>query len=125
MMYLITMLLSQGQMPVVDPQASMDALVGGFSATEWAVIVGAIGNLVVWLLRYLLLPNLSGKALGWVASILVGLAAAGTALISNPAQWLQAILAGFGAALAAMGSWQLLKQTVVGKGMVKAVKKRQ
>lgn len=106
---------AQGPMPEVDPKEAGDTLMGGIGAGAWVLIVAGAGLLVVWLLRLVLLPNLSGKALAWASTILIGAAGAFAPLATNPDAWLEAIFAGVAAGLAAGKAWDLIPETAKAK----------
>lgn len=114
----------QGPMPDVDPKEAGEHLMGGISSGAWVLIVAGAGLLVVWLLRLVLLPNLSGKALAWASTILIGAAGAFAPLANNPKAWLEAIFAGVAAGLAAGKAWDLLPEAAKEKAKA-PIKKRQ
>jgi len=113
----------EGPLPDVDPQAAGESLIQGISTGAWILIAAGAGLIVIWLLRLLLLPKLTGKALGITSTVLIAVATFGTTILMAPGQWLEAVMAAVTAGLAAGKAWDLIPEAVTDK-MEKSIKKR-
>ena len=112
-----------GPLPEVDPKEAANALINGISHGGWILICSGGGLLVIWLLRLLLIPKLTGKPLAITSCVLIGIATVGTTLITSPTDWLNAIMLGVAAGLAAGKAWDLIPEAMT-DAAEKPIKKR-
>jgi len=101
-----------GPLPEVDLEKAGDALITGISTVDWILICSGGGLIVIWLLRFLLIPKLTGKPLAITSCVLIGVASSATTLIAMPGDWLSAIKVGVVAGIAAGKAWDLIPEKV-------------
>ncbi len=94
--------------PPVNPGDTVNTLVEAAQGSQWALAIGCVLCLIVWILRSFVWKQVSPKALPYIAVIIGAIGCAGFALIDNPAGWLNAIILGVNGGLSAAGTWGLL-----------------
>ena len=122
MLNLLNLLTAQPG-PEVDPSVAGETLIDAIKSGQVTIAIGAGVMLVVWILRAFVFPNVSTKALPWIAVAIATLGTLAVALVSDPAQWIQALIQGVLAGIAAAGTYGLLPGSVKDK-MKAAVEKR-
>ena len=97
--------------PDIDVDAATGGLLDGINRSEVTLIIGAVLMILVLILRKFVWKKLEGKSqwLPWLAVGIALLGTGGTALVADPANWINALLAGAQAGISAAGTWGLLK----------------
>ena len=109
MIHSLTSLLAQVEIiPPVDPGETVNTIVGAAGASQWALLIGAVLCLIVWVIRKFVWKQLDTKYLPWLAVAIGACGGAGFALVAEPANWINAVILGVQAGLSAAGSWGLL-----------------
>ena len=96
------------EVPVVDPGETVNTIIAAGGASQWALAIGAVLCLVVWIIRKFIWKEVNPKALPWLAVAIGACGGAGFALVAEPANWLNAVILGVQSGLSAAGSWGLL-----------------
>lgn len=97
--------------PPVNPGETVNTLVDAAQGSQWALAIGCVLCLLVWVIRSFVWKQVSPKVLPWLAVAIGAVGCAGFSLVDNPAGWLQAIILGVNGGLSAAGTWGLLKVT--------------
>jgi len=107
---ILNLILAQVEtVPAVDPGETVNTLIGAASSSQWALLIGCVLCLVVWVIRKFVWKQVSPKILPWLAVVIGAAGGAGFALVANPSAWLQALILGVNGGLSAAGTWGLLK----------------
>ena len=94
--------------PAVNPGETVNTLIDAAQSAHWALIIGSVLCLIVWIIRKYVWTQANPKILPWLAVGIGVCGGAGFALIENPSAWINAILLGINGGVAAAGSWGLL-----------------
>jgi hypothetical protein len=97
------------EVPAVDPGEVVNTLVSAAGSSQWALLIGAVLCLLVWVIRKFVWKEVNPKILPWLAVAIGALGSAGFALIANPTAWVSAVILGVNGGLSAAGTWGLLK----------------
>lgn len=95
-----------------EPGAAVTGLVAAIGSGQWGLVIGFGIMLIVWGLRVFAMPNVNTKVLPWIATFIGALGAFSVAMVADPTHWIQALLSGVTAGLAAAGTWGLLPSAV-------------
>lgn len=95
-----------------EPGPAATGLVAAIGSGQWGLAIGFGIMLIVWGLRVFAMPNVNTKALPWIATFIGALGAFSVAMVADPSHWIQALLSGVTAGLAAAGTWGLLPNAV-------------
>ena len=96
------------EVPAVDPGDVVNTLIQAAGASQWAMLIGCVLCLVVWVIRKFVWKQVSAKILPWLAVAIGACGGAGFALVDNPANWIMAVVLGINGGLSAAGTWGLL-----------------
>jgi hypothetical protein len=106
---ILNQILSQvDTVPAVDPGETVNTIVAAGSSSQWALLIGAVLCLIVWVIRKFVWTNVNSKILPWLAVAIGACGGAGFALIAHPEAWLQAIILGVNGGMSAAATWGLL-----------------
>ena len=112
MLHSLTSLFAQVEIiPPVDPGETVNTIIGAAGASQWALLIGAVLCLIVWIIRKFIWREVNPKILPWLAVAIGGCGGAGFALVAEPYNWLNAVILGVQAGLSAAGTWGLLGVT--------------
>ena len=106
---MILSLMQVDIVPPVDPGETVNTLISAAQGSHWALLVGCVLCLTVWVIRTFVWKSASPKFLPWLAVAIGATGCAGFALISDPGAWLNALVLGVNGGLSAAGTWGLLK----------------
>lgn len=105
----IPMLQVNDLVPLVDPASVISQFLAAVSGGHWALVVGCVLCMVVWVIRRFVWKNVSPKVLPWLALVIGACGCAGFSLLASPEAWLTALVLGVNGGLTAAGVWGLLK----------------
>jgi hypothetical protein len=123
MLNLLTLIPTQPG-PEIDAGTAGQTLLDAIKAGEVTLAIGAGIMLLVWILRVLVFPNVSPKVIPYIAVAIATLGTLAVTLVADPSQWLQAVIQGVLAGVAAAGTYGLLPTKVKTK-MKEVVESRQ
>ena len=105
---ILNLIAQVDSVPAVNPGETVNTLIDAAQGAHWALLIGCVLCLVVWLIRTFVWKAVNPKILPWLAVAIGAAGGAGFALIENPAAWINALILGVNGGLSAAGSWGLL-----------------
>ncbi len=112
-----------GPLPQVEAAKAAKTLFEGIGQGVWLLICSGGGLVLIYLLRLLLIPNLTGKPLAITSTVLIAVAGSLTSLTAG-ADWVTAMGVGLSAGLVAGKAWDLIPDRITDAAKV-PIKKRQ
>ena len=105
---LLNLIAQVPEVPAVNPGETVNTLVSAAQSAQWALLIGAVLCLLVWVIRSFVWKQINPKFLPWLAVAICACGGAGFALIDDPANWIMAVVLGINGGLSAAGTWGLM-----------------